>query len=66
MDKEAFVFEDEMNKLDEITAKIKDKNLSIEESSRLYEEAMDIYEKCSNYLKDKELKINLISKDMDN
>jgi exodeoxyribonuclease VII small subunit len=50
-------FEQSMDKLREMSEKIKSPDTSLEESIKCYEEGMKYYEKCSNILADAKQKI---------
>ena len=53
-------FEKELKRLDEITRKMEDKNLPLDESIKLYEEGIKITEALQKALKDAETKVEKI------
>lgn len=59
MDKE-LDFEKELKRLDEITKKMEDKSLPLDESIKLYEEGIKITETLQKALKDAENKVEKI------
>lgn len=61
MNKKEFSFEKSMERLEEISKLIQDKEMSLEESAKLYEESIELYGLCSKYLDEKEMSIKVIN-----
>lgn len=53
-------FEDNLNKLNEMSEKIRTGNLSLEESLLCYKEGMSSYKACMGILKDAKLEIEKV------
>ena len=58
--KEELNFEELMTKLEEITNKLENEKLSLDESVKLFEEGMQISKECNNKLEDAEKKITIL------
>lgn len=58
--KDDFVFEDELNKLENIVKSLENGKISLEESIRLYEEGIKISVRCSKVLEEAKQKIEII------
>lgn len=59
----AIKFEDKLNRLNEIVKKMEEENLSLEESVKLYEEAMKLSKELGEELAEAKSKIQLVDKD---
>lgn len=53
-------FEELMKKLEEITARLENENLNLDESVALFEEGMNISKKCSEKLENAEKRITIL------
>lgn len=58
--KEELNFEELMIKLEDITNKLENEKLSLDESVKLFEEGMEISKQCNNKLEDAEKKITIL------
>lgn len=58
--KEELSFEELMVKLEDITNKLENEKLSLDESVKLFEEGMEISKECNNKLEDAEKKITIL------
>ena len=58
--KEELNFEELMGKLEEITGKLENEKLSLDDSVKLFEEGMDISKKCNSKLEEAERKITML------
>ena len=58
--KEELNFEELMVKLEDITNKLENEKLSLDESVKLFEEGMQISKECNNKLEDAEKKITIL------
>jgi len=58
--KEELDFEDLMIKLEDITNKLENEKLSLDESVKLFEEGMEISKQCNKKLEDAEKKITIL------
>lgn len=58
--KEELNFEELMIKLEDITNKLENEKLSLDESVKLFEEGMEISKECNNKLEDAEKKITIL------
>lgn len=58
--KEELNFEELMTKLEEITNKLENEKLSLDDSVKLFEEGMQISKECNNKLEDAEKKITIL------
>ena len=59
-------FEELLNKLEDITAKLeKEEDISLDESMKLFEEGIEISRKCNKQIEDAEKKISILIKDND-
>lgn len=58
--KEELSFEELMVKLEDITNKLENEKLSLDESVKLFEEGMKISKECNNKLEDAEKKITIL------
>ena len=58
--KEELNFEELMVKLEDITNKLENEKLSLDESVKLFEEGMQISKECNNKLEDEEKKITIL------
>lgn len=52
-------FEENMERLKELTARIKDRDIGIEEAMECYEEGMKYYRKCDEILKNAKQKLEI-------
>lgn len=57
-------FEEALKKLELISDKLKDGQISLEESLKLYEEGIEYYKMCSDILNDANQKILIYNKDL--
>ena len=53
-------FEDNMKKLEQIANELEKDNLSLDESTKKFEEGMEISKKCAKMLEDAEKKITML------
>jgi len=60
-----FVFENAMNRLEEITQLLQDDKLPFEELIKLYEEGAALAKCCDEYLTDTEFRLNIKEEDDD-
>lgn len=51
-------FEESMRKLEEMSEKIKDENISLEEAMKCYEEGINYYNVCDTILREAQQKID--------
>ena len=58
--KEELNFEELMIKLEDITNRLENEKLSLDESVKLFEEGMEISKECNNKLEDAEKKITIL------
>ena len=59
-------FEELLNKLETITSKLeKEDDISLEESMKLFEEGIDISNKCNKQIEEAEKKISILIKEND-
>lgn len=58
--KEEVNFEELMTKLEDITNKLENEKLSLDESVKLFEEGMEISKQCNKKLEDAEKKITIL------
>ena len=58
--KEELNFEELMGKLEEITGKLENEKLSLDDSVKLFEEGIDISKKCNSKLEESERKITML------
>ena len=58
--KEELNFEELMIKLEDITNRLENEKLSLDESVKLFEEGMEISNDCNNKLEDAEKKITIL------
>lgn len=58
-------FEELMQNLENITAKLENDKLSLDESVKLFEEGMKISKECNEKLEDAEKRITILLKDND-
>ncbi len=58
--KEELSFEELMVKLEDITNKLENEKLSLDDSVKLFEEGMEISKECNNKLEDAEKKITIL------
>lgn len=58
--KEELSFEELMVKLEDITNKLENEKLSLDDSVKLFEEGMEISRECNNKLEDAEKKITIL------
>ena len=58
-------FEDSLKKLEEITNKMGEQSLPLEESLKLFEEGMELSTICNKKLDEAEKKINIVLKNCD-
>ena len=58
--KEELSFEELMVKLEDITNKLENEKLSLDDSVKLFEEGMQISKECNNKLEDAEKKITIL------
>lgn len=58
-------FEELMVKLEDITNKLEKKQLSLDESVKLFEEGMQISKECNNKLEDAEKRITILINEND-
>ncbi len=58
--KEELNFEELMIKLEDITNKLENEKLSLDESVKLFEEGMEISKECNNKLEDAEKRITIL------
>ena len=63
--KKSMTFEEAMERLKEIVAKMEDGQLSLEESLSLFKEGMDLSALCNHKLDDAERKVTIITKGED-
>ncbi len=54
---EAPTFEESLQRLEQVVAKLEEGNLALEESLQLYEEGMAAYRRCQEMLQGAELKV---------
>lgn len=59
-------FENFLNRLEEISDKLENEEIGLDESIKLYEEGINISKICYTKLKDAELKINELNADLIN
>jgi len=55
-------FEDDMTRLSEIAAKLEDEEVSLEDSISLFEEGINLSQKCLKQLSEAELKVTELKK----
>ena len=60
MGKEKMSFEESINRLEEIANELEKDNLSLDESTKKFEEWMEISKKCAKMLEDAEKKITML------
>ena len=58
-------YEKAMARIEEISAAMEDQSLSIDNSAKLFEEAVNLISFCNNKLKEVELKISKINEEKD-
>lgn len=59
-------FEEDLNRLEEITAKLeKEENISLEETMKLFEEGIGLSKKCNQQIEEAEKKISILIKEND-
>lgn len=58
--KEELSFEELMVKLEDITNKLENEKLSLDESVKLFEQGMEISKECNNKLEDAEKRITIL------
>lgn len=58
-------YEKAMTRIEEISAAMEDQSLSIDNSAKLFEEAVNLISFCNNKLKEVELKISKINEEKD-
>lgn len=63
--KEELNFEELMVKLEDITNKLENEKLSLDESVKLFEEGMQISKECNNKLEDAEKRITILINEND-
>lgn len=61
-EKKKVTFEENIEKLEEILAKLEDEKLPLDTSVKLYEEGMKLISKCNRELEDAERKIKILTK----
>jgi exodeoxyribonuclease VII small subunit len=59
------VFEDSINRLQEISELLEKEGIELEESIKLYEEGIDLVKICNKTLKDAELKVTELKKQLE-
>lgn len=63
--KKELSFEDSLKKLEEITSKMGEQSLPLEESLKLFQEGMELSTICNKKLDEAEKKINVVLKNSD-
>lgn len=58
-------FEDSLNRLEEISSLLDDEELGLDESIKLYEEGIELSKVCYTKLKEAELKITTLKKNLE-
>jgi exodeoxyribonuclease VII small subunit len=58
-------FEDSINRLQEISELLEKEGIELEESIKLYEEGIDLVKICNKTLKDAELKVTELKKQLE-
>ncbi len=58
-------FEDSLRRLQEISEKLESKEISLDESIKLYEEGIRLAKECYRILNEAELKITKLKEDLD-
>lgn len=58
-------FEDSLKRLEDISTQLDDEELGLDESIKLYEEGIDLSKVCMKKLKEAELKITTLKKDLE-
>lgn len=58
-------FEDSLHRLEQIVEQLEGGSVPLEESMRLYEEGIELSKRCAAKLKDAELTLKRLGKDMD-
>ena len=58
-------FEDSINRLQEISELLEKEGIELEESIKLYEEGIDLVKMCNKTLKDAELKVTELKKQLE-
>ncbi len=58
-------FEDSLKRLEEISSLLDDEEIGLDESIKLYEEGIELSKTCMNKLKEAELKITTLKKDLE-
>ncbi len=59
-------FEASLNRLEEISSLLDGEDVGLEEAIKLYEEGITLSKKCSEILKNAEIKITELKKDLNN
>lgn len=59
------VFEDSINRLQQISELLEKEGLELEESIKLYEEGIELVKVCNKTLKDAELKVTELKKELE-
>lgn len=59
-------FEDKISRLDEISSLLESEEIGIEEAIKLYEEGIELSKVCITTLKNAELKLTRLKKNLDN
>lgn len=63
--KEELSFEESMNKLEELVKKLEEGNLDLDESIKIYSEAVKLKERCRNILDESERKVEILMNSAD-
>lgn len=61
-DKE-LTFEEKLQRLEDISEKIQDNKISIEQVAEMYNESINLYKDCKKYLDDKKIEITVLNQE---